>query len=145
MRQTGFWKDIPLEDMSPTQWESLCDGCAKCCVLKLEDIDTGDIHYTDVGCKLLDCDTARCTNYQNRKTLVPDCVILGPESVRHLSWMPQSCAYRLVKDGKDLPSWHPLITGKDNSAHLAGESVAGRIISETEVDDEDMPNHIKVW
>lgn len=145
MRQTGFWKDIPLEDMSPTQWESLCDGCAKCCVLKLEDIDTGDIHYTDVGCKLLDCDTARCTNYQNRKALVPDCVILGPESVRHLSWMPQSCAYRLVNDGKDLPSWHPLITGKDNSAHLAGESVAGRIISETEVDEEDMPNHIKVW
>ena len=131
--------------MTHHQWESLCDGCGKCCVLKLEDVDTGEIHYTDVGCRLLDCSTARCTNYPDRKTFVPDCVILSPTTVETLAWMPESCAYRLVQEGKDLPAWHPLVTGTADSTRQAGHSVAGRIVPEAEVDEEDLPDHIWVW
>ena len=120
MPQNQFWKTIALDQLDKDQWESLCDGCGKCCVLKLEDVDTGDVHYTDVACKLLDCENVRCTNYAARKTHVPDCVLLTPDNLGILSWMPQSCAYRLIYEKKDLPDWHPLITGDAKSTTLAG-------------------------
>jgi len=140
-----FWQHIPLDEMTSTQWESLCDGCGKCCVLKLEDVDTNNIYYTDVGCKLLDCETARCRDYQNRKEHVSDCIVLSMGNLPQLRWMPDSCAYRLLYEGKSLPDWHPLVSGNMISPVTAGHSVAGRIFPETEVDEDDLPDHITDW
>lgn len=140
-----FWKTTPLDQLEKHQWESLCDGCGKCCVLKLEDVDTGDVHYTNVSCKLLDCQTARCTKYNDRKKHVPDCVLLTPNNLSMLSWMPKSCAYRLVHENKNLPKWHPLITGKSDSTRLAGHSVAGRVVPEATVAEDDLTDHITDW
>ncbi|MDC1383573.1 YcgN family cysteine cluster protein [Candidatus Puniceispirillum sp.] len=145
MSQKKFWKTIPLAQLNKEQWESLCDGCGKCCVLKLEDIDTGDVHYTDVGCKLLNCQTARCTKYAERKKYVPDCVILTPSNLGALNWMPESCAYKLVHESKELPLWHPLMTGDPKSTITAGQSVATRVIPENSIDENDLPDHIKKW
>ena len=143
--QNQFWKTIALDQLDKDQWESLCDRCGKCCVLKLEDVDTGDVHYTDVACKLLDCENVRCTNYAARKTHVPDCVLLTPDNLGILSWMPQSCAYRLIYEKKDLPDWHPLITGDAKSTTLAGHSIANRVLPEGSVDEDDLPDHITNW
>ena len=143
--QSKFWKTIPLDQLDKNQWESLCDGCGKCCVLKLEDADTGVIHFTDVSCKLLDCQTARCTKYAERESFVPDCVSLTPDNLRMLRWMPKSCAYRLISENKDLPDWHPLITGNLDSTRQAGHSVAARVVTEASVDEDDLPNHITNW
>ncbi len=140
-----FWETKSLSDMTPEEWESLCDGCGKCCVLKLQDEDTEEIFSTDVGCKLLNCQTAKCSNYTNRKSIVPDCIILTPETLSQLSWMPKTCAYRRLDEGKSLPDWHPLITGQADSPKRAGHSVAGRIFPETTIADEDMPDHITDW
>ena len=140
-----FWKHTPLGEMTSTQWESLCDGCGKCCVLKLKDIDTNDIHYTNVGCRLLDCKTARCRDYQNRKKHVKDCIVLSIKNLPQLRWMPASCAYRLLYEGKSLPDWHPLVSGNPISPIKAGQSVAGRIFPETAIDEDDLPDHITTW
>ena len=109
------------------EWESLCDGCARCCLVKLEDDDTGDIHFTDIGCKLLDGETCRCRDYRRRQSRVPDCVKLTPEAVRSLSWLPVTCAYRVVAEGRDLAWWHPLVSGSPDTVHQAGVSVRGRV------------------
>lgn len=140
-----FWETKSLSEMTPEEWESLCDGCGKCCVLKLQDEDTDEIFSTDVGCKLLNCQTAKCSNYANRKSIVPDCIILTAETLSQLSWMPKTCAYRRLDEGKSLPDWHPLITGQADSPKQAGHSVAGRIFPETAIADEDMPDHITDW
>lgn len=145
MQRHAFWTDTPLEKMTSSQWESLCDGCGKCCVLKLEDVDTGVVHYTDVGCQLLDCTTARCRDYSQRKSVVPDCVMLTADSLHKLAWMPSTCAYRLLFEGKDLPEWHPLVTGDRDSPRRAGHSVAGRIFPESDIDEDDLPDHITEW
>ena len=145
MSEEPFWKRKTLAEMTREEWESLCDGCGKCCVLKLEDVDTGDIYYTDVACKLLDCDDCHCTDYANRKVIVPDCVILTPERLESLHWMPKSCAYRRLNEGMDLPDWHPLVTGEPESTRLSGNSVAGQIIPEAHVAEADMPDHIREW
>ena len=145
MSEEPFWKRKTLAEMTREEWESLCDGCGKCCVLKLEDVDTGDIYYTDVACKLLDCDDCHCTDYANRKAIVPDCVILTPERLENLHWMPKSCAYRRLNEGMDLPDWHPLVTGEPESTRLSGNSVAGQIIPEAHVAEADMPDHIREW
>jgi len=122
-----FWQEKTLEEMSPREWESLCDGCARCCLVKLEDEDTGEIHGTDVGCTLLDAGTCRCRDYRNRQRQVSDCVRLTPARVRRLSWLPQSCAYRRLAEGRDLAWWHPLVSGDPNTVHAAGISVRGRV------------------
>ena len=131
--------------MNAEQWESLCDGCGKCCVIKLQDEDTEEIFSTDVGCRLLNCETAQCSDYQNRKKIVPDCVQLTPDNLAHLSWMPNSCAYRRLHEGRGLPDWHPLLTGTKTSTKDAGHSVAGLIFPEGSVAEEDMPDHITDW
>ena len=122
-----FWRTKTLDEMSAREWESLCDGCGRCCLVKLEDEDTGDIHFTDIGCKLLDTKKCSCTDYSRRRRRVPDCVKLTPEAVRTLSWLPLTCAYRVLADGRDLAWWHPLVSGSGETVHQAGVSVRGRV------------------
>ena len=145
MQDASFWKHKQLNEMSSEEWEALCDGCGKCCVLKLEDIDSGDVYYTDVGCKLLNCDTCVCKDYSNRKQIVPDCVILTPDNLTDLKWMPKTCAYRLIFEHQDLPEWHPLVTGDKDSTRISGNAVAGRIYTEKDVPESELPNHITEW
>jgi len=130
-----FWRRKRLSQLTKAEWESLCDGCAKCCLLKLEDADTGEIAYTDVACRLLDLNTCRCRNYAERNRIVPDCIVLSAKMVRSLSWLPETCAYRLVSEGKDLPLWHPLVSGDLESVHRSSVSVRGRAISEDDAGD----------
>ena len=125
-----YWEKKTLEQMTREEWESLCDGCAKCCLHKLEDIETGELAFTNVACRLLDINACSCSNYKRRSELVPDCVVLEPNNVAQLYWMPSTCAYRLLAEGKKLPSWHPLITGDPRSVHRAGISVRGRCVNE---------------
>ena len=139
-----FWKRKTLAELSPTEWESLCDGCGKCCLLKVEYEDTGEILPTCVACKLLDRDSCRCTDYPQRKRHVPDCIVLTPADVTGLGWLPSTCAYRLVADGKDLYWWHPLVSGDPDSVHAAGMSVRARTISEDEAGD-DIETYIVDW
>ena len=127
-----FWKHKTLAEMSETEWESLCDGCALCCLQKLEDEDTGNIYFTDIACKLLDTNTCRCTNYAARAQKVKTCLILSADKPEVFSWLPGSCAYRRLWENKDLPEWHPLITGNPDSVHEAGISAMGKVTSETE-------------
>lgn len=130
MADEPFWRRKTLSEMSVEEWESLCDGCARCCLLKLEDMDTGDVDYTNIACRLLDHGACRCTKYGQRKELVPDCVTLTPGEVRSLSWLPATCAYRLVNEGQDLYWWHPLVSGDPETVHQVGISVRGRIVAE---------------
>tara|TARA_Y100001935_G_C17256458_1_gene483898 strand:- start:516 stop:971 length:456 start_codon:yes stop_codon:yes gene_type:complete len=140
--QNAFWKTKTLRQMSPSEWEALCDGCGKCCLVKLIDDLTDDLHYTTVACKLLDCESCQCGDYENRKTLVEDCVILSPRLIEELNWMPSTCAYRLIHEGKDLYWWHPLMSGSPDTVHEAGISVRGRAISEREVKDSELFEYI---
>ena len=130
MGERPFWATKSLDAMTRPEWESLCDGCARCCLHKLEDEDTGNIFYTDVACRVLDMNTCRCTRYGERKRLVPDCIVLSLDSVRDLSWLPSTCAYRLLGEGKELFWWHPLVSGDPETVHDAGISVRGRAASE---------------
>jgi uncharacterized protein len=122
-----FWKTTKLEDMSPQQWESLCDGCGKCCLSKLEDEDTGEIHWTSVVCRLFDSSNCSCKDYANRNAIVPDCVILTPQNVRTIPWLPKTCGYRLIAEGKDLYNWHPLISLSRGSVHDSNVSIRGKV------------------
>jgi uncharacterized protein len=130
-----FWEEKTLDRMSRAEWESLCDGCGKCCIHKLEDDETGDLYPTNVACRLLDRRSGRCTDYRRRKTFVPECVRLTPAKLKELDWLPSTCAYRLLADGDPLPEWHPLITGDPESVHAAGQSVRGWTVSEDEAGD----------
>ncbi|MBU6405982.1 MAG: YcgN family cysteine cluster protein [Alphaproteobacteria bacterium] len=140
-----FWKNKALAEMSEEEWESLCDGCGKCCLVGLEDEDTGEIYLTDVACKLLDGRTCRCKDYLNRKAFVPDCVKLTPENVPTLSWLPRTCAYRLVHEGRDLYPWHPLLTGDPESVHAANVSVRGKTRPEGRMKTRHLIKRITRW
>jgi len=138
-----FWKTTALEDMTAEQWESLCDGCGLCCLNKLEEEDTGDIFYTRAACKYFDIGSCRCKDYANRTENVADCVELTPGRLRRLHWLPETCAYRLVAEEKDLAWWHPLVSGDPETVHQAGISVRGRAVSEEDV--EDFEDYVIEW
>ena len=135
MTRKPFWQTKTLEQMTVPEWESLCDGCGLCCLIRFEDEVTGEVIPTRVSCRLLDQQLCRCKDYANRKTYVPDCIKLTPWNIEALEWMPASCAYRRLHEGRSLPSWHPLITGDPESVHAAGVSVRGMTISETALAD----------
>lgn len=145
MASKPFWESMPLEDMTREQWESLCDGCARCCLHKLQDIDSGEIHYTSISCELLDESTCRCSDYANRHQRVPDCVVLSPQQRGDFNWLPDTCAYRLLDAGFPLPEWHPLITGDPESVSRAGISVRGKVVSERDVHEDDYDTFIMKW
>ena len=143
---TPFWKRKALEQRTPAEWESLCDGCGRCCLNKLEEEGSDKTFFTDVACKLLDHDTCRCKDYPNRLAKVPDCVLLTPEEVRQIPWLPPTCAYDLLAKGKDLYWWHPLVSGDPQTVHIAGISVRGRVgACESQVPDEELESWIVSW
>lgn len=135
----GFWKKKQLSEMSLEEWEALCDGCAICCLYKVEDEDSGQVQLTHVVCRFLDIEKCRCQLYDERKSAMPTCIKLTPSKVHILTWLPETCAYRLIMDGKPLPDWHPLVSGDAQSVHQAGISVRGKVIREVDAD----MNHIE--
>jgi len=137
-----FWERKTLQEMSEEEWESLCDGCGNCCLHKLRNPDTGELFQTNVSCHLLDPYTGRCRSYPNRQDLVPDCVSLSANSIPYYDWLPETCAYRLLAEGKPLPWWHPLVSGDPESVHKAGISVRGRIVSESDIGDAPLEDYI---
>ncbi|WP_180033935.1 MULTISPECIES: YcgN family cysteine cluster protein [Acinetobacter] len=140
-----FWKKYSLTELTPEEWEALCDGCGLCCLIKLEDEDTHEVAYTKVACKLLNRKTARCSDYPNRLQYVPDCIQLTPEKLDTIHWLPSSCAYRRVAEGKSLPSWHYLKTGSRQSVIQAKKSAAGRCLSEVDIDEDEIDEYIVRW
>jgi uncharacterized cysteine cluster protein YcgN (CxxCxxCC family) len=140
---TPFWRAKTLGEMSRAEWESLCDGCGRCCLHKLRDEDSDELGWTNVACRLLDTHSCRCSDYANRRARVPDCVRLTPKRVATIDWLPPTCAYRLVQEGQDLPWWHPLVSGDPETVHQAGVSVRGKAIGEREAGD--LQDHIVAW
>ena len=141
--EAPFWKTKTLAEMSRREWESLCDGCGRCCLHKLRDEDTDEISYTEVACRLLDLQSCRCSDYVDRKKRVSDCVKLTPKRVTTIDWLPPSCAYRMVAEGRDLAAWHPLVSGDPESVHRAGVSVRGRVVGEREAGA--LEDHVVRW
>lgn len=143
--QLPFWKTKTLEEMTDEEWESLCDGCGKCCLFRIVDEDTGELFTTNVICKLFDEKKCRCTSYQNRTDLVPTCLKLDASLVKELDWMPFTCAYRLLSEGKDLPWWHPLVCEDPQLIHTVGISVRGKVEFENEINMDDLEDHVVDW
>ncbi len=129
-----FWEVLTLAEMTLAQWEALCDGCGRCCLQKLRDGETREVFYTSVACRLLDIDSCRCTRYSDRRTIIPACVVLTPDRIARCDWLPRTCAYRLIHEGKPLPAWHPLVSNDPESVHRAGISLRNKAISEVHVD-----------
>jgi uncharacterized protein len=145
MASRPFWETKSLEEMTAREWESLCDGCGLCCLIRFEDEDTGEIIPTRVHCKLFDSESCACSNYADRKRHVPDCIKLTPQNVDTLKWMPLSCAYRRVNEGRGLADWHPLISGDPESVHRAGVSIRGETVSEETLADPDDAIQYAAW
>jgi len=141
--QKEFWKRKPLSDMSHSEWESLCDGCGKCCLNKLENDDTGEVHYTKIACRLLDNESCKCSQYSIRHQFVPDCIVLTPKNIsEHAYWLPKTCAYYLLWKGKDLFDWHPLVSGDTNTVHEVNVSVKEKTTAEFEVDEDEWEDYL---
>ncbi len=138
-----FWETVSLKQMTPAEWEALCDGCGKCCLNKLEFEDTGEVAFTRVACRLLDGQACRCTRYETRRQYVPECVFLTPKTLARVAyWLPQTCAYKRLHEGRSLPDWHPLLTGDPETTHTSGNSVRGWTVPEFQVPEEDWEDYI---
>ena len=146
MPDQPFWKTKSLAQMTRAEFESVCDGCARCCLVKLEDDDTGQIHYTDVSCKLLDTKSCRCSDYGHRRRRVPDCLKITPRTAKSYGWLPPTCGYRLLAEGRDLYWWHPLVSGDRDTVHQAGISVRGRVAGpEQNYSDDELGHYLVTW
>jgi uncharacterized cysteine cluster protein YcgN (CxxCxxCC family) len=146
MTDLPFWKIKTLEQMDQREWESLCDGCGLCCLNKLEDWDTGEVVFTSVRCRLMDGDSCRCTDYENRQATVPECIQLTPTAVDEIPWLPPTCGYRLVRENRDLYWWHPLVSGDPDTVHQAGISARGHeTVCESVVPTEDFEDYVVDW
>ncbi|MBI1362221.1 MAG: YcgN family cysteine cluster protein [Alphaproteobacteria bacterium] len=145
MTDAPFWKTKTLKEMSEGEWESLCDGCAKCCLIKMEDIDTGDVYFTGLHCRLLNPGTCTCSNYAERQRHVEGCVKLTPDNIGEIDWLPKTCAYLLVHQGKDLEDWHHLVCGDRNEVHRRGMSAKGKTRTEVGIADEDAFDYVIDW
>jgi len=140
-----YWEVKTLEEMTPEEWEALCDGCGKCCLHKIEDTDSGKVYFTNVACRMLDLSTCQCRDYPHRVECVPECFPLTPEIIRKVNWLPESCAYRRLAEGRSLAWWHPLISGDPKSVHYVGVSILGKAVSEEEVDLADLEDMVVDW
>jgi len=140
-----FWKEKSLVEMSREEWESLCDHCGKCCLTKLEDEDEGSVYYTNIVCDLFNTKDGSCTDYGNRETLVSTCLRLTQDNLAQIEWLPPSCAYRRIMEGRGLAKWHHLISGDKNTIHQTGHSVLGRVVFEKDVNEDDLEEHIVTW
>lgn len=145
MLETRFWEHKSLDEMNREEWEALCDGCGRCCLLKIEDQDSCELFYTNVICEYHDNEKGCCTHYRDRSLLVPDCIKVTPEVARMEKWLPDSCAYRLLAEGRPLFDWHPLISGNKDSVYKAGMSVRDKVISEQYVHPDELPEHLVHW
>ena len=145
MLKKDFWKTKKLKDFSKREWEALCDRCGKCCVIKLEDIDTSTIYYTNISCKLLCPKTAKCQDYLNRTKMVKDCLVLSYKNLKMLDWMPKTCSYKLINEGKNLPSWHYLIYGDFSKMKKQNKSVHDKVVNEKKIRKRDIKNYIYNW
>jgi uncharacterized cysteine cluster protein YcgN (CxxCxxCC family) len=144
-QSNSFWKSKSFSEMTSTEWESLCDGCAKCCLVKLQDEETDEVAYTNVACRFLNTKTCQCKEYEKRIELVPLCTKLTPERVDEFFWLPETCAYRLVAEGKDLPKWHHLISGSKSTIHAQGVSMKNKTFSEANVHEDHLEEYIIHW
>lgn len=140
-----FWELKSFDEMTVGEWESLCDGCAKCCLFKIEDDDSGEISFTDIACRLLDVHTCRCKVYEHRSEIVKDCIHLTPEKIHSVNWLPESCAYRRLMEGRGLARWHPLISGDRDTVHQANISILGKVVSEIDIDLSEIENRVVDW
>ena len=145
MTDKEFWETKKLTEFTKDEWESVCDQCGKCCLLKLIDQDTEKVHYTNVTCHLLNTENCQCSNYENRKSIVPDCIKLTPENLNQLHWMPNSCSYRLLNEGKSLPDWHPLIQNSRIKMDTENHSIINKVISEKKINKKFIGNYIFDW
>ena len=140
-----FWQEKSLAQMNEAEWESLCDGCARCCMIKLQDEETDEVHYTALVCDLLDIEACRCTRYPQRHELVPDCVELTAQTAAAFRWLPVTCAYRTLAEGRPLPTWHPLVSGDSDSVHRAGISVRGKVVPQAAVHVDEQDTMVVSW
>ncbi len=145
MLDPRFWENKTLDELSTEEWEALCDGCGRCCLVKIEDQDSGELFYTNVVCRYHDSEQCRCTRYAERSAIVPDCIQVTPKVAREEKWLPDTCAYRLLAEGRALYDWHPLVSGDPDSVHDAGISVRGRVISERYVHGDELAEHLVNW
>lgn len=140
-----FWREKSLQQLSEAEWEALCDGCARCCMIKLQDEDSAEVHYTAMVCDLLDAEACRCTRYPQRHELVADCVVLTPQRASEFHWLPTTCAYRTLAEGRALQWWHPLVSGDADTVHEAGISVRGKVVAESAVHADEHEAMIVTW